>query len=536
MAEKRFDTRILLKYDSLENWNSSELILKAGEVAIATVPAAEVETKEHGIITPPAAVIIKVGDGKSTFAQLPIVSGLAADVYSWAKKDEASFKTWLDTEAGFATDAEVTAIKTALENKDKALEELIDAIEGGGEGSEGGLTGVYARVTSLEKLLTSFLPEEGAEAVVDAVKKAIDAVAGDVNELAGKVEALEGADVSLGNRITANENKLAGIGAEETVKGLIEGVAGEVETVAGDLDKVEAKLSDVAEDAKVGALIAAAQSAAESYADGKFGEATSAVSKLEERVEANEGAIEVLNSGSEVEGSVAHTVAAEVAKVVASAPEDFDTLKEVADWIANDKEGAAAMQTAIAGLKTTTEGHTTTIGQHTAAISEIEGDIETLNSGLSALSETVTGMTGESGVITLLTGRVKANEDAIKALQEKDTEINGQIVALQGLVAGNTTAIETEKGRAEAAEASLLEKVNAAQSKAESVETTLSEALAAEVKRATEKEAAIEGSISALDSSLAAVAKSGKVADLIQGEDEIIFDCGNAAGKTVIAG
>ena len=258
MAEKRFDTRILLKYDSLENWNSSELILKAGEVAIAAV------NHEDKAASP---VVIKVGDGTRKFRELEIVSALASDVYGWAKKSEADFKTWLDEVAGFATDAEVTAIKTALENKDKALEELIDAIEGGGEGSEGGLTGVYARVTSLEKLLTSFLPAEGAEAVVDAVKKAIDAVAGDVEELAGKVEALEGADVSLGNRITANENKLAGIGAEETVKGLIEGVAGEVETVAGDLDKVEAKLSDVAEDAKVGALIAAAQSAAGNTTD-----------------------------------------------------------------------------------------------------------------------------------------------------------------------------------------------------------------------------------------------------------------------------
>lgn len=523
MAEKRFDTRILLKYDSLENWNSSELILKAGEVAIAAVPV-------EGAAASP--VVIKVGDGTRKFSELEMVSALASDVYSWAKKSETDFTKWLDETAGFATDAELTAVKTALENKDKALEELIEAIEGGGEGSEGGLTAVYTRVSTLEKLLTSFLPAEGAEAVVDAVKNAIDAVAGDVEELAGRVEALEGADTALGNRVAANEDKLAGIGAEETVKDLIDGVSGEVETVAGDLDKVEAKLSDVAEDAKVGALISAAQSAAESYADGKFGEATSAISGLEERVEANEGAIGVLNSGSEVEGSVAHTVATEVAKVVASAPEDFDTLKEVADWIANDTTGAAAMQTDIAGLKTTVGEHTTTIGQHTASISEIEGDIETLNSGLSALSETVTGMTGEDGVITLLEGRVKANEDAIAALQEKDTTIEGSITSLQNLVSGNTDAIAAEKERAEEAEATLLEKVNAAQGAADKV----AEDLAAEVQRATEKETSIEGSITALDNSLAAVAKSGKVADLIQGEDEIILDCGNAAGKTVIAG
>lgn len=41
-----------------------------------------------------------------------------------------------------------------------------------------------------------------------------------------------------------------------------------------------------------------------------------------------------------------------VAAVVAGADSDFDTLKEVADWIKNDKTGAAALQTDVAGLKT----------------------------------------------------------------------------------------------------------------------------------------------------------------------------------------
>lgn len=42
----------------------------------------------------------------------------------------------------------------------------------------------------------------------------------------------------------------------------------------------------------------------------------------------------------------------EVTKVVAGADADFDTLKEVADWIKNDKTGAAKMQTDIRTLKT----------------------------------------------------------------------------------------------------------------------------------------------------------------------------------------
>ena len=89
---------------------------------------------------------------------------------------------------------------------------------------------------------------------------------------------------------------------------------------------------------------AAAEAAAKSYAEGLV--ATG--SALEVRVKANEDAIVVLKG--EGEGSVKKTVADAVADVVASAPENFDTLKEVADWIANDTTGAASMQNAIATL------------------------------------------------------------------------------------------------------------------------------------------------------------------------------------------
>lgn len=47
--------------------------------------------------------------------------------------------------------------------------------------------------------------------------------------------------------------------------------------------------------------------------------------------------IDILN-GTGV-GSVKYIVADAVATIVAQAPEDFDTLKEIADWIANDETG-----------------------------------------------------------------------------------------------------------------------------------------------------------------------------------------------------
>lgn len=51
-------------------------------------------------------------------------------------------------------------------------------------------------------------------------------------------------------------------------------------------------------------------------------------------------------------------IATAIAGVIAKAPEDFDTLKEIADYIASDKTNAASMNNAIAA--------------NTAAINEIK--------------------------------------------------------------------------------------------------------------------------------------------------------------------
>ena len=49
---------------------------------------------------------------------------------------------------------------------------------------------------------------------------------------------------------------------------------------------------------------------------------------------------------------ISSTVTAEIAKVVANAPEDFDTLKEISDWIAGHDNDASTMNSAISDNKT----------------------------------------------------------------------------------------------------------------------------------------------------------------------------------------
>lgn len=62
------------------------------------------------------------------------------------------------------------------------------------------------------------------------------------------------------------------------------------------------------------------------------------------RVSANEDAIAILNGDVNTAGSVAF----QIAEIVAGADADFDTLKEIAEWIAAHPESVTALQNAIA--------------------------------------------------------------------------------------------------------------------------------------------------------------------------------------------
>lgn len=96
MAEKIINTRVQLKYDTLTSWLASSVILKAGEVAIATIAT----TNSNSGLTPPA-IGIKVGDGKNTFANLNWIQAVAGDVPTWAKEAAGTtVKNWIDTAIG----------------------------------------------------------------------------------------------------------------------------------------------------------------------------------------------------------------------------------------------------------------------------------------------------------------------------------------------------------------------------------------------------------------------------------------------------
>ena len=126
MAEKTLNTRILLKNADLSTWNSSTLVLKAGEVALA-----KIETTQHDAATgnyyKVPTYLMKVGDGSKTFSQLNWLAAPASDVHTWAKKaalDYADLPETLRTEI----DNLQAAVGTGG-NVDNRIEAAIDALK-----------------------------------------------------------------------------------------------------------------------------------------------------------------------------------------------------------------------------------------------------------------------------------------------------------------------------------------------------------------------------------------------------------------------
>jgi predicted nucleic acid-binding Zn-ribbon protein len=226
MAIKELQTRIALKYDSYSAWTSApgkDLVLLAGELGICYVG----DANQGSQVVP--TVLFKVGNGTSTFEQLPWASAKAADVYSWAKSETVvldgttlKFKTGdavnhtVDL-SSFATDTEVEAIRSALDARIEALEGKFDgensvqgqlnALDGRLDAIEGE-NGLIAQAEKAAKdytdtreaAITSAYEAYANQAEADAKKDAAD-------KLAAAVETLEAADEALGGRLDVIEGE-----------------------------------------------------------------------------------------------------------------------------------------------------------------------------------------------------------------------------------------------------------------------------------------------------------------------------------------
>lgn len=254
-----------------------------------------------------------------------------------------------------------------------------------------------------------------------------------------KVNALaNGAVKSNTDAIAEINNETTGILAQ--AKSYADGKANTAETNAKTY--ADGKIGTVAEGKTVVEMIAEAKS-----------EATYDDTALAARVTANESAITVLNG--EGEGSVKKAVADGIAGVVAGADADFDTLKEVADWIKSDTVGAAKMQSNIATLM----GADTVEGSVAKALKDAKAYTDEKDTAMDARVDVLEAAIGEGGSvasqIATEIGKLDATveSDAVEAgkgVKVTVVETDGKLTSVA--VAGDFSAMYDAKGAAATAE------------------------------------------------------------------------------------
>lgn len=147
----------------------------------------------------------------------------------------------------------------------------------------------------------------------------------------------------------------------------------------------------------------------------------------------NKTAIDLLNATATIDnqaplGSVERTVgdkvAEEIAKIVANAPEDFDTLKEIADWISAHSDSAAAMNSAIqknrdavSSLKTLLGVDSSTNLWTSSELTGIKADVAQVKEDITTLTTTVSSNTDN---IATHSSDIATMKEQIEALADCD--------------------------------------------------------------------------------------------------------------------
>lgn len=470
---KYLNTRIILKNDTLENWNGSSLILQPGEVAFAKIESAD----NYGAPT----YLMKVGDGSNTFADLKWVAANAADVYKWAKSKEIKTAGAGNAVTGVSVVDNGDGTTSVVLNKELTFALASDLDN-------------YTTTEDLTELLDGFVTEEELTetlkgyALVDHKHTVADVTDFDsavkAYDYATKTEAQGYADAKDDDIAAA---KKAGDDAQD------------------DVDALAAKVGTVADDTTVVDMIAAAKKAGDDAQDD--------VDALATRVEANEGAIATLNGYGD--GSVAKQITDAINDFATKVTGDnttYDTFKELVDYV--DKHGGEAADMA-------------------AAITLLEGIVD----GIGGEGEKGTVVEYVTDAIAALKIEDYAKAADLLELAGRVGTVEGKVSTLEGKVATWDAAEQNAKDYAdekigELADGAVKDNTDAIAEINEELATygdivthNASEFATVGELAATNEEVAKKAN----DADLAAIAKTGSTDDLVQGELVLVFDCGSSA-------
>lgn len=462
MADKIFNTRIQLKYDTYANWQSKNPVLKSGEVGICVIPA------ETGAVTSEPAILMKVGDGAKTWTQLSFVTGLAGDVYSWAK---ASSKPSY-------TAQEISGLSDYIsgEIQDTNTQYKIEADKDNG------------------RKFYLYSKEKGGDFGTTPVSTI---------EIPEKVYTL--ATGTTNGTVKFNETDVAvkGLGSAAYTEASAydaSGAASDVKTT------LEAKIGTVTEGKTVVEMIAAAQAAA-TYND----------TAIKADIKTNTDAITKLNGTSAVEGSVDKKVADAINEFATKISDDqtVNTFKELIDY-------AASHQGEYSTLSGDVQANKTAIATLNGKNNEAGSVAKTVKDAVDAAQTTLQGNIDKK--VDKVEGKVLSSNDYTS---DEKTKLEGiaagaQVNVIETIKVNGTALVPTDKA------VNISVPTGALASKDKVAKTELTDALKTEIEGKVNS--ADCGDIISHDAAeFAAAGHTHDISSLTQASGYIIFDCGSAS-------
>ena len=357
------------------------------------VTAVEETIKELGKIEGGESLGDIVNEVKGNSAAIATLNGEGEGSVKKTAKDaadtaEAAAKAYADSLASNydAAGAAATALDDAKAYVDGKVDGKFDAA--------GAAADAEAAAKAYADGLASNYDAAGAAAAAETAAKAYaDGLAGNY-DAAGSAADAEAAAKAYADGLASNYDATgSAAAAEAAAKAYADGLAGNYDAAGS---------------------AAAAETAAKAYADGlasnydATGTAAGLNAAMDTRMTAVEGDVAVLKA-IDHDKLAADAAATAVAAIVAGAESDFDTLKDVADWIGSHKEGAAELQTTVSG--------------HTDSINTINGELDALEAKVDVdINNLTTHMSEAATKIAEVDDRLEALE-AVEAITEDD--ING---------------------------------------------------------------------------------------------------------------
>lgn len=515
---KIFNVRIKNKYDSYENWAASSIILEAGEIAIAQTT---VDVKvDNGTVKHPA-LLMKVGDGEKTFANLPWLSAKAADVLSVCKNetDLTEFVNNIIANAGIASD---DAVKT-LTSRVTTAEGAIDVLE-------------------------TLVGEDTVKNQIDAAITALN-LEGTYEKVGVAAELVS----PVSEKANANESAIEVIN-DETNGILAKAKAHTDNEVAADRERLNALEAKFTGNDSVADQIAAAVAVEKERAEGAESDLAARIKIVEDDYlkaadkEELQGNIDVVNDkvatliGNDTNKSVRTIANEELAKqlIAEGAAESLDTLQEIAQWIQDHPGDASAMNQAIANLEALVgelpEGitATTVVGMIQELVAAEQSRAQGVEAGHETRIKALEDANAEGGAVANAIAEAKqAGIDAATAVETlKNTEVKANTEAITKEVSDREVAITTVKQEAAADATTKADKAlaDAKTHVAEEIAKLDSSVTVSSDKHVLTSVTEVDGKLTdKTEVELADVAFTGSTDDLVQGTMTLVFNCGTSA-------